>query len=136
MVSRWAESLQNDFAARLDWCVAATYQQANHRPRAVVNGDGTREILRLEVKSGDNVQLSAAGSSDPDGQAITCNWFAYPEAGTLATSVELTSAKGETTSFPAPAVSRPETVHLVLSVVDEGSPRLFTFRRVVITIQP
>ena len=135
-LARWSEALQNDFAARLDWCVAATYQQANHRPRAVVNGDGTREILRLEVKSGDNVQLSAAGSSDPDGQTITCNWFVYPEAGTLATPIELTSTNGETTSFPAPAVSRPETVHLVLSVVDEGSPRLFTFRRVVITIQP
>ncbi len=135
-LARWSEALQNDFAARLDWCVASTYQQANHRPRAVVNGDGTREILRLEVNSGDDVQLSAAGSSDPDGQAITGNWFVYAEAGTLATPIELTSVDGLTTSFPAPAVTRPETVHLVLSVVDEGSPRLFTFRRIVITIQP
>jgi len=135
-LARWAEALQNDFAARLDWCVAPTYQQANHRPIAVVNGDRTREILVYEVKSGDNVRLSSAGSSDPDGQAITQAWFVYPEAGTLATRVELTSADGEATSFRAPAVSRPETVHIVLAVVDQGSPRLFTFRRIVITIQP
>ena len=37
MLARWAADLQNDFRARLDWCVQPP-EQANHRPLAVLNG--------------------------------------------------------------------------------------------------
>ena len=37
-VFRWREAFQNDFAARMDWCVQP-YTEANHHPVAVVNGD-------------------------------------------------------------------------------------------------
>ena len=29
--SRWIDAIQNDFAARADWCVK-TYKEANHAP--------------------------------------------------------------------------------------------------------
>ncbi|WP_156345436.1 hypothetical protein [Verrucomicrobium spinosum] len=29
---RWAADLQNDFKARMDWCVADAYDKANHAP--------------------------------------------------------------------------------------------------------
>ncbi len=40
-VWRWREHFQNDFAARMAWCIANT--KGNHRPLAVLNGDKSRE---------------------------------------------------------------------------------------------
>ncbi|RDJ93221.1 hypothetical protein B4Q13_23370, partial [Lacticaseibacillus rhamnosus] len=65
-LARWAVHLQNDFKARMDWCVADRFEKANHRPVAVLNGDATRKVLRIKAKSGETVRLTSAGSSDPD----------------------------------------------------------------------
>ena len=35
------------------------------------------------MKSGERVNLSAEGSSDPDGHALSYEWFYYGEPGTL-----------------------------------------------------
>src|SRR5262245_43747720 len=53
---RWAVDLQNDFRARLDWCVKP-YREANHPPVAVVNGDASRKILPVEAAVGSIVSL-------------------------------------------------------------------------------
>ena len=80
-LARWAADLQNDFRARMDWCVKPR-AEANHRPNAVLNGRSGWEVLRLEAKPGSVVELDAHGSSDPDDDAITYEWFVYGEAGT------------------------------------------------------
>ncbi|MBI2947691.1 MAG: DUF1593 domain-containing protein, partial [Verrucomicrobia bacterium] len=72
---RWAADLQNDFRARLDWCVRE-FAQANHPPEARVQGP-----LERKVSSSATVTLSAIGSRDPDGNKLSYQWFAYPEAG-------------------------------------------------------
>jgi hypothetical protein len=43
---RWRDDFQNDFAARMDWCIK-TYQEANHPPIPVLS---TPE--QITVKSG------------------------------------------------------------------------------------
>jgi hypothetical protein len=80
-LARWAADLQNDFRARMDWCVKPR-AEANHRPSRGAEWPQRRGILRLEAKPGSVVELDAQGSSDPDGDAITCEWFVYGEAGT------------------------------------------------------
>lgn len=111
-------------------------KKANHNPVAVLNGDRSHNILTLVVKSGETVRLSAAGSADPDGQALQATWFTYPEAGTLRREVELSSLDGETTSFVAPIVQQTETVHVILQLEDQSAPTLFTYRRAVVTVEP
>lgn len=133
---RWRQHFQHDFAARLDWCVANRFSQANHNPVAVLNGDRTRDIVRLTVKPGDLVTLSAAGSSDPDGDPFSITWFVYPEAGTFTGAVALGDDTGETTRFTAPAVRQTATIHVILQLEDQGSPSLFAYRRALITVQP
>ena len=73
---RWAEHLQNDFRARLDWCVATEAKAANHPPVARIAGSP-----RPRVRPGDRVTLDASASSDPDGDRLSYHWEVYPEAG-------------------------------------------------------
>ena len=135
-VWRWRESLQNDFAARLDWSVADDFKQANHNPIAVLNGDSTRRVLELDARPGDTVKLSAAGSHDPDGHPLTTTWFVYREAGTFEGDVSLNATSGEATSFVASSVHEPATIHVVLQLEDQGRPSLFAYRRAVVTVRP
>lgn len=133
-LARWAVDLQNDFRARLDWCVRAP-TNSNHRPVAVVNGDRTARFLLLAARTGEVISLSAAGSTDPDGDEVTCEWFVYPEAGTCRRCPSLSAATGMVTSFVAPAVDEVETIHVILIVRDDGEPRLSGYRRAVITVK-
>jgi hypothetical protein len=133
-VWRWRRAYQADFQARLDWCVADEFAQANHNPRAVMNGDDTQEIVRISAKPGETVRLSADGSIDPDKDQVQSRWFIYPEAGTCRDEIALMSSSGLATSFTAPDVKQAQTVHVVLEVRDDGAPNLSAFRRVVVTV--
>ncbi len=132
---RWREAYQHDFAARMDWCVQPR-GGANHNPVAVANGVAGRAPVLVTARGGESLNLSAAGSSDPDQNKITAKWFAYPEAGTVREPVQMvTHSPDEITAF-VPKVKEPATAHIVLQVTDDGTPSLTTYRRVVITIQP
>lgn len=137
-LARWAVDLQNDFRARMDWCVKAP-GEANHRPIVVLNGDGTGRILRFTVRPGDEVRLTADGSTDPDGDSLRCEWLLYREAGTYpGGEVTLRSASGWTTSCLVPAQKLGGDIHVILRVQDSGRPALCSYRRavVVVTVQP
>jgi hypothetical protein len=133
---RWREHFQHDFAARMDWCVAGEYDQANHNPIAVLNGDATKEVLEIEARSGETVSLSAEGSRDPDGDIFTTSWFVYREAGSHGNPVSLADAGGPQTRLVTPDVKKPETVHVILQLEDQGRPHLFAYRRAVVTVRP
>ncbi|HVR69736.1 MAG TPA: nucleoside hydrolase-like domain-containing protein [Vicinamibacteria bacterium] len=133
---RWREAFQHDFAARMDWCVADDFRKANHNPVAVLNGDRTRNVLDLQARPGQTVALSSERSSDPDGHRIATTWFVYREAGTYPGEVALSATTGPSTTFVAPPVDKPATVHVILQVQDDGSPSLFAYRRAVVTVSP
>jgi len=133
---RWREAFQYDFAARMDWCVAENYSDANHNPVAVINGYPGKGILELEAAAGETIKLSAAGSSDPDGDRIEISWFQYPEAGTYHGLVKLSAKHEVETSFVAPRVKRKRTLHIILQLKDSGRPNLYSYRRAIITLKP
>jgi hypothetical protein len=135
-VWRWRPAFQADFQARLGWCTAGTFREANHNPVAVLNGDRSRAPMALRARSGETVRLSAEGSRDPDDNALHVRWFVYLEAGTYRGDVGLSAAEGLRTQFTAPAVTEPQTVHVILEARDDGSPGLYAFRRAVITLAP
>jgi len=135
---RWRKHFQHDFAARMDWCVADEFKKVNHNPIAVLDGDKSKSIVRLNAKIGETVKLSSAGSSDPDGNETASNWMIYREAGTLKGDLKLTRTKGVETSLtiPQPGRGSPKspTVHVILTVEDNGTPSLVAYRRAIITI--
>jgi len=131
-VWRWREAYQNDFAARMDWCTTGNRQDANHHPVAVVGGNKGKSVISMTAQPGKTVTLSAAGSSDPDGDKLTYRWFQYDEAGTGG-RVHIAGEDGNKITFKAP--SEPgKTIHLILELRDDGKPNLRSYRRVVVTI--
>lgn len=131
---RWREHFQNDFAARMDWCVADRFESANHNPRPVLNGDRSTQIIRLRAKPGDTVKLSAEGSDagDPD-QSVKLTWWIYPEAGSLS-GAKLSPASGTSTEVLLPDSGKNGTLHVILHAEDDGDPKLSAYRRALIEV--
>ncbi len=73
-VYRWRKDFQNDWAARMDWCVG-DFKDCNHAPVAVVNGSKDRNPLRIKAKSGKTVVLDASASFDPDNDGLSFESF-------------------------------------------------------------
>ncbi|MHC4629250.1 MAG: DUF1593 domain-containing protein, partial [Planctomycetota bacterium] len=134
-VGRWSEQVNKDFAARMDWCVK-NYAGTNHNPTAHVNGYDGIEVMKMTVKPGRTVKLSAAGSSDPDGDDLTYRWWQYQQAGSYRGNVEISGANSKNAEFKAPSVSIPATVHIILEVTDNGVPNLTSYRRSVVKFDP
>jgi hypothetical protein len=145
---RWREAFQNDFAARMAWTVA-DFKHANHNPMAIVNGKGDTKPIEMDVRVGQSITLDAGQSSDPDGQPIHYHWFHYAEAGLAdgnLAAVTLTGADTAQVTVQADATCRPfwlpmipckgdGVAHIILAVTDEGSPRLTSYRRVILHVR-
>ncbi len=129
---RWREAYQNDFAARMDWCVSS-WGEANHPPLALLS-----HPERMTFRSRETVTLDAGPSSDPDGDPLTFKWIYYREVGTFESNkpLEIMNDKAKAAFFTAPAVTQPETLHIILAVSDTGEPALTRYRRVIVTILP
>lgn len=136
---RWREAYQNDFAARMDWTVKP-YKEANHPPVPKLG-----HAARFTAKPGERVDLSAEGTSDPDGDAVSYVWFYYNEAGTFPLSsarsgqpLEIKAYDQPKASFVVPTarVMAPGTgqMHIILAVTDHGSPRLTRYQRVIVDV--
>ena len=103
----------------------------------------------MDVEVGQSITLDAGRSSDPDGQPIHFRWFHYAEAGlsdgNLA-AVTLTGADTSRVTVQADAACRPlwlpiipckgdGVAHIILAVTDEGSPKLTSYRRVILHVR-
>lgn len=133
-VWRWRPAYQNEFAARMDWCVQPA-KGANHPPVVALNGDRGGKAVRLEAKVGDRVKLSAAGSSDPDGDGLSYRWWVYREAGTFDGEAKVEKADTAEAELVVPADAAGKVIHVVLEVTDAGAPPLTRYRRVVVTVK-
>jgi hypothetical protein len=132
---RWREAYQHDFAARMDWCVADTFEKANHNPVAVFQDDKSKAVARITVKSGQRVNLTATGTYDPDGNKLSYHWFVYNEAGDFRGTVEIKNSTSPQAYFVAPKVKEAASIHIILEVKDDGQPCLYSYRRVIITVE-
>lgn len=129
---RWRQAYQNDFAARISWSVLS-YKNANHPPVAKLAHPN-----EMSAKSGDSVLLDATPSTNPDGNQLSYEWIYYGEAGTYAYRhpLKIMNDKAAKASFIAPAVTKPETIHIILAVTDKGTYALTRYQRVIVTVFP
>ncbi|MDZ7694400.1 MAG: DUF1593 domain-containing protein [Balneolaceae bacterium] len=134
-ISRWKPAYDNDFQARMDWTVTSNYSEANHHPVAVVNGDETKQILQITADAGSTVQLNAAGSDDPDGDALSYNWYFYDEPSTYDGTVSVQNSSSTSAEVSIPSDASGKNIHVILEVTDDGEPNLTTYRRIIITAE-
>lgn len=134
---RWREAYQNDFVARMDWTIKS-YEEANHPPIAKL-----AHASRISAKVGGKVELSAEGSSDPDGDDLSYNWIVYNEAGGFTTEsartaypvkIENQDQKNATLNIPSKRIMSTGTLHVILEVTDNGSPALTRYQRVIVDV--
>jgi hypothetical protein len=127
-VYRWRPAFQNDFAARLDWCVKPC-KEANHPPAVRVSGEPIRQ-----AKPGASINLDGRGTSDPDGDALRFEWSIYPHDSEVAKGVVM---RGADTPTPRIEVSHltGKTVPVLLMVRDSGTPSLTRYGRVLLQVE-
>ena len=127
--TRWIDALQNDFAARADWCVK-NYNEANHAPVVKLN-----QAENISGKPGDLVKLNGS-ATDPDGNELTYHWWQYEEAGTYAGKIEIANSQSKNASFLVPPDAKSgNTIHVILEVKDSGSPPLTRYQRVIVAVR-
>jgi len=119
---------QNSFAARLAWSTTPDYSAVNHEP--VVEGP-----LALTAAPGKTLKLKAS-VTDPDGDALTCGWAQWKVTGAYQGDVAISEPSSAATTVTVPADAKSgDTIHLVLTVADNGEPQLTKYLRTVITVQ-
>jgi hypothetical protein len=128
MYWRWVLAAQNDFAARMDWCVK-DFKDANHAPVVKVKG-----TLKRDVKAGETVKLAAA-ATDPDSDKLTGRWWQYADADSAKAPVPVANSNSlDQASFIVPDEPGKQ-VHLILEVTDDGTPPLAGYLRVICNIK-
>lgn len=134
-IKRWSKGYDNDFAARMGWSITGKYEDANHHPIAVVNGDSSRRVLELSAAPGSSAKLDATGSSDPDKDALNYSWSFYKEPSSYDGDVKIEGASFSTATVSIPADASGKSIHVILELHDDGSPNLYAYRRVIINAQ-
>ncbi|MEL0455895.1 nucleoside hydrolase-like domain-containing protein [Flavobacteriaceae bacterium SZ-1-7] len=128
---RWLDDVQNDFAARADWCVM-DYASANHHPIVRLKN----KSLNIKAKAGSKIKLDARPTLDPDGDGLSYKWWHYNEADTY-TGKDIQSSNSAKSKIIVPKDAKPgETIHLNCEVSDSGTPKLTRYQRVVIEVIP
>lgn len=161
---RWVEYANRDLQERCRWAVTPRYEDANHKPVITPVGPLDRQVkagetvtLQVEVSDDNMIDLDLLwshreGLSRQKGvtreqfekntlgapQRLDQIWWQYYEAGTCRTHVDLRFMQKTpgTVTFTAPAVTEPETLHIVFQVTDMNKCGLTAFTRFILTVVP
>ncbi len=133
-IYRWRRAYQNDFEARMDWCIQP-FQNANHNPVAAIGDNSSDEVIFVSAKPGTILKLNTSKSSDPDGDEISFNWYIYSEAGTYKKPVQIKNSKEAEMQLTIPADNSGKQIHIILEVTDLNKlVKLTDYRRIVVNI--
>jgi hypothetical protein len=89
--------------------------------------------LDMKVKPRDTIDLSASGTSDPDGDELNFQWWYYKEAGSFPGEVEFQNPDMQDASFTVPEkFHKGQNIHIICEVTDAGSPPITRYQRLVL----
>ena len=120
---------QKDFATRMQWTVTSKFSGANHQPIVRVEGP-----LSIMAAPGEKIRLNGF-VSDPDGNKVAVKWWQF-EGGASQSAVNILNTNAIQTEVQIPKEALVgQTIHLILEAVDNGTPELTSYQRVIITIR-
>ena len=122
----------NNFAARMDW---ANEGNGNRNPIVVVNKMEGIELLRVKAKKRESILLDASKSYDLENDELSFKWWIVPEAGTYTGELNLTNSESDSIKLTLPSDSSGKTIHIICEVTDNGSPKLTSYRRIVVQVK-
>ena len=159
---RWRDAYQGDFAARMQWTLGKPFQDTNHAPIIILNGDSSLEPIHIKTDFGSTVHLDASQSWDPDDKdTLQFRWLHYgePSATQWTTSYQVPRlefkdesegkrhlekvsikipAEEEGLTFPLhPDQVRkwgPQTYHLILEVIDDAEFPMRMYKRILVHV--
>ena len=123
---RWIPDVQNDFEARMDWCVR-TYEEANHAP--VIE----QVTIPGVISPGQKVELNAS-AADPDGDQVYYWWWHYPDPSGMDDYVKIVHETSDNAFFVVPDDAEKD-IHIILEVSDDGTPELKRYQRLVFKVR-
>lgn len=122
----------NNFAARMDW---ANEGKGNRNPMVVINKMEGIGLLRVKAKKRQSVMLDASKSTDPEGDELSFKWWIIPEAGTYKCEVKIPNDDSNRIKIDLPNDSSGKTIHIICEVTDNGSPKLTSYRRIIVEVK-
>ena len=128
---QWTAALQNDFAARADWCVKP-YAEANHPPVVVLaHRSGYESPARCENQT--KCQRERPTRTETQ---LNYRWWQYEEADSYDGAVKIRDSEKQNASFTVPGNARKgQTIHIICEVTDNGKPALTRYQRVILNIE-
>ncbi len=132
-ILRWRKEIQQDFAARMDWCILSP-EEANYPPHIVLNGDRESRVMRLQPLAGTYLELDASSSWDPQGYPLYFKWWMYEEAGNYPQPIHIECDTHAILGFRIPHDAGGRRIHLILHLSNGGQPPLCSYRRVILCI--
>ncbi len=124
--TRWVEAIQEDFAARADWCIA-DYENANHPPSVIPISPE-----RIDASAGDTIDLKI-DASDPDGDNLKIGYWIYKEVGSYTGDAKITS-NGQEATVILPAGQKGK-LHIIAEVKDNGEHPMTRYERFVLSVE-
>ncbi|MBQ8069351.1 MAG: hypothetical protein IJ202_00675, partial [Bacteroidales bacterium] len=74
--------------------------------------------------------------SDPDGNALTCSWAQWKVYRSFQGDVTISAPSAAETSVTIPSDAKAgDVIHMILTVEDNGTPKLASYLRTVITVE-
>ena len=121
----------NDFAARMEW---ADTGRGNINPVVIVNEDYSLSPVLLTATSGQEVDLDASASYDPNDDKLSFRWWIQSDIGNCPQDVTL-SGKDSHAILMIPNTTQEAEIHVICEVHDNGSIPLAAYRRIIIKIE-
>jgi len=129
---RWLPQTNNSFYARCKW-EQNDFSSANHAPVAAFNRNKSSKFINITGKPGEEVRLTARGSSDPDKDKLSYQWWHYNEADSYNGEINIKNSDAMDASFIIPEDIKDNNIHIILEVKDDGDPLLTSYRRIIIS---
>ena len=125
----YVADIQRDFAARVEWASADTFEKGEHAPTLQVKG-GTD----LTAGAGEKVELHALAASR-DENAVQISFRIYEEVSAdWAGGVSLNVQK-DTAVFTVPVQAKQgDVIHIIVKAQAEGHHRLTHYQQVIVTV--